>query len=191
MSIIKQFIILSIFSLTTLTVFSQDITADEPGFEGEIIFVNENNNSEELEFQTASSKTKRSVGAMVSGIGKIKSTVSVRGKESTTILPMQKAYYFVYNHGNNDMNPKKVAQLIRFKKKGKNRVAEIASVSLITGAQSSGDIDAIPFKGKKYNNSTTSYFMVVKNLAPGHYGWFVGEIVSNDVHLFSIEGYKK
>lgn len=185
----KKTFILILMCFWVLNFTAQNIIAEEPGFEGEIIYVDQDNNSEDLEYQTASVKTKASVGAMLTGIGKVKSRVSVRGKESSTILPWEKTYNFIYNHGNNTKNPKNIAQLVRFEKKGKNRVAEVASVSVTTGAQSSGDVETVPFKAKKYNDSEMSYLLVVKNLTPGHYGWFLGETDNNNVHLFSIEGY--
>ncbi len=169
--------------------YGQEINADEPGFEGEIVYTDIDGNTKDLEYQTASVKTKASVAAMLTGIGKVKSRVSVRGTESTTRLEQKQAYYFIYNHGDNGKNPKNLAQLVKFDKKGKNRVAEIASISVTTGAQSSGDITSIPFKGKKYNDSNVSYLLSVKNLEPGHYGWFLGDTENNNAHLFSIEGY--
>lgn len=180
-----------IICLIAITSFGQEINVDEPAFEGEIIYTDAEGNTQDLEFQTASIKTKASVGAMLTGIGKVKSRVSVRGNESSTILQQNQTYYFVYNHGNNAKNPKNLAQLIRFEKKGKNRVAEIASVSVTSGAQSSGDVTSIPFKGIKYNDSEVSYLLIVKNLEPGHYGWFLGEVETKNAHLFSVEGYKK
>tara|TARA_R110002012_G_scaffold163344_1_gene325728 strand:+ start:54 stop:617 length:564 start_codon:yes stop_codon:yes gene_type:complete len=183
----KTINLLLLFLSAPILVIGQQINVEEPSFEGEIIFASESGNSIELEYQTASVKTKASMGAMLTGIGKVKSRVSVRGKISTAILPKQNTYYFIYNHGNNSKNPKNLAQLVKFEKKGKNRVAEISSVSVTTGAQSSGDVESIAFKGKKYQDSDMSYLLIVKNLEPGHYGWFVGEEANNNVHLFSIE----
>lgn len=167
---------------------AQEVTIPEPEFEGEIAYAANDGTSKTLEFQTASTKTKASTGLMLTGIGKVKSRISVRGKVSPVIVPAQNKLNFVYNHGNNSTNPKNIISLIRFEKKGKNRVAEIASVSGTTGAQSSGDVDYIPFKAKKYGE--TSYLVVLSNLEPGHYGFFVGETENNNAHLFSIEGYE-
>ncbi len=182
----KNIHLLLIF-LFPILLLGQQVNVEEPSFEGEIIHASASNESVDLEYQTASVKTKASVGAMLTGIGKVKSRVSVRGKISTTILPQQSTYYFIYNHGDNSKNPKNLAQLIKFEKKGKNRVAEISSVSVTTGSQSSGDVESILFKGKKYQDSTMSYLLIVENLEPGHYGWFVGEVATNNVHLFTVE----
>ncbi len=173
--------------LFTSILNAQEVTIPEPDFEGEIAYAADDGTSKTLEFQTASVKTKASVGLQLTGIGKVKSRVSVRGKVSSVVVPKTNKLNFVYNHGSNTVNPKNLIQLVRFYKKGKNRVAEIASVSGTSGEVSTGDVDYIQFKSKKYGE--TSYLIVLSNLEPGHYGFFVGETENNNAHLFSVEGY--
>lgn len=174
------------FCLASICI-GQEITVAEPDFEGEIIYTSIEGDIQALEYQTASVKTKASVGLQLTGIGKVRQRVSVRGNQSTTILPANQTLHFVYNHGDNIKNPKNLIQLVRFYKKGKNRVAEIASVSGTSGEVSSGDIDFLTFGAKKYG--TLSYLVSVSNLEPGHYAFFVGEDENANAHLFSIDGF--
>jgi len=178
--------IVSLF-LTSSISFSQEISVAEPDFEGEIIYANPNGETQALEFQTASVKTKASIGMQLTGIGKVKQTVSVRGTQSTTVIPHDSILHFVYNHGSNRKNPRNFIQLVRFYKKGRNRVAEISTASATSGEVSSGDIDFISYKATKYGEA--SYLVTVTNLESGHYAFFVGEEESTNAHLFSIEGF--
>ena len=163
---------------------AQEITAPEPDFEGEIVFVNSDNEHQELEMLTTSTKTGQSVGRMVSGIGKVKARLIAKGKTSTTKIKKSDDLYFIYNHGDNSVLPSKIAQLIEFTPRKKHREYLISSSSNVSGQADTGVVNAIKFKGTKYGEG--SYLIKLSDLAPGEYGFFVGSVETYDAHFFTV-----
>ncbi len=179
----KGMILLITSILLGLNLNAQEITIDEPEFEGEIVFV-KNNEAFELDPVTTFSKSGQSAALMLTGMGKAKSKLVAKGKTSSLQIKQSDKLYFIYNHGDNSTNPRKVVQLLKFEIKGKNRIYVVSSSSSITGQTQSGVTDAIKFKAKKYGEG--SYLIVVSDLAPGEYGFFLGNSETYDGSFFTI-----
>ncbi len=179
----KKINLLLLILFTTYS-FSQEITADAPEFIGEIIYVDAENNTYELEMQTAALRTGKSVGRMVTGAGKVKAIVVVKGAHSPVEVKKSDKIHFIYNNGSNDISPRKVVQLLNFESKKKTREYLWANSSNITGQNTAGEMNLINFKGKKYGDS--SYLLIISDLAVGEYAFFLGETESRDAYLFSV-----
>jgi len=163
---------------------AQDITATEPDFEGEIVFVTSENKHQELEMVTTSIKSGQSVGRMISGVGKVKARIIAKGKTSTTKIKKNDVLYFIYNHGTNNIVPTKVIQLLEFKPRRKHREYLISSSSNVSGQTNTGVLDLVKFKGKKYGEG--SYLIKVSNLEPGEYAFFLGSEETFDGNFFTV-----
>lgn len=163
---------------------AQDINAPEPDFVGQIVHVSEDNAIQDLEMQVASYRQGASVGRMITGAGKVKGMIVAKGNHSPVEVKKANKIYFIYNHGNNEIIPTKVAQLLKFEAQKKTREYMLVNASNITGQTTTGELNLIPFKGKKYGNN--SYLIEVSDLEPGEYAFSLGEKESLEVHLFSI-----
>jgi hypothetical protein len=170
--------------LITSISIAQEITVAEPDFVGQIFFVDQNNETTDLETQTASIKTGKSVGRIVSGVGKVKMRVVVKGEHSDVKFKKSEKLNFIYNNGDNSILPTKVAGLVELIQRKKNREYLVASQSNVSGQTESNQLDWIKYKAKKYGES--SYLITFKDLPVGEYGFFLGEEDSNDMFLFSV-----
>ncbi|QHI39070.1 hypothetical protein IMCC3317_44710 [Kordia antarctica] len=176
-------ILLLALVISTVSI-AQEISAPEPDFEGEIVFVTSENKHQELEMVTTSVKRGQSVGRIISGIGKVKARVIAKGKTSTTKIKKSENLYFIYNHGSNNILPTKIIQLLEFKTRKKYREYLIASSSNVSGQTDTGVLDLIKFRGKKYGKG--SYLIKVSNLEPGEYAFFVGSEETQDGFFFTV-----
>ncbi|MBZ0327187.1 MAG: hypothetical protein K8F54_06240 [Altibacter sp.] len=180
----KSFLILFLLAATTF-VYSQDISIPEPEFIGEIVYVASDNNPVDLEMQTASIRSGKSVGRMVTGAGKNKVLVVVKGAKSPVRIKKSDTIYFVYNNGSNDITPRKVIQLLEFESEKKTREYLFANSSNLTGQTTQGELNLINYKAKKYGE--TSYLIIVSNLPVGEYAFFLGDEESRDAYLFGVD----
>ncbi|MBK5213583.1 MAG: hypothetical protein JJE55_07995 [Flavobacteriaceae bacterium] len=181
----KNLILFSIF----LSVFAQFASAQvinipEPEFIGQIVYVNDENIPQDLEMQTATYRQGASAGRMITGVGKVKGMVVVKGNHSPMEIKKTDVIHFVYNNGDNSIVPTKVAQLLRFTPEKKTREYMYINASNVTGQTTAGELNLISYKGKKYGEN--SYLIEVSNLDVGEYAFFLGEKESRDAYLFSV-----
>jgi hypothetical protein len=182
----KKDYLFTLLCVTTLSpLLAQNLKVAEPEFSGNAVYVDGANSEFGLPLETMNSSRKTKAGASVYlvGAGKIHTDISVKGTTSGLKIKEQEKIQFIYKAENNTVNPKEIIQLIRFRVKGKNRVAEIASIGTFTGA-SSGDLGYINFQATKYG--TSSYLITVSNLTPGEYGFSFGKETTKLVHMFNI-----
>ena len=164
--------------------YAQEITADEPEFIGEILYVDAENNTKELEMQTASLRTGKSVGRMVTGAGKVKAIVVIKGASSPVKIEKADELYFIYNNGVNTHNPRNLIQLLKFDSKNDTREYLYSNSSNLTGKTTTAELDLVNFKASKYGES--SYLVKFSDLDVGEYAFFLGEKESRDAYLFSV-----
>ena len=165
--------------------FSQEVTVAEPEFEGQIFYVN-NNEPMDLEENMYYAKKGQSVGRMVSGIGKVKLRLVVKGNSSPAKINKQDKIYFVCNYnGSNKTLPSKIIECLKFTPRKKTREYLIGSSSNVSGQTTGGQLVLEKFKAKKYGES--SYLIEFKNLDIGEYGFSIGGKESGkQVYMFSI-----
>lgn len=183
MSFTKKLIIIFLITINTYAL-SQEITVPEPEFIGQIIHVDKDNNTQDLEMQTAAYRQGASVGRMITGAGKVKGIVVVKGNHSPVEIKKTDKVSFIYNNGDNNIMPTKVVQLLKFIAEKKTREYLYVNASNITGQTTTGELNLITFRGKKYGEG--SYLIEVPNLEVGEYAFFLGDTESRDAYLFSI-----
>lgn len=181
----KKTILLFLTLITTCNFYSQEITVEEPEFEGQIFYV-DNNNPVDLEETTYYIKKGQSIGRMISGIGKVKARIIVDGKTSTTKIPKQEKISFVCNYNSSNKTlPSKVIECLKFDQRKKTREYLVSSVSNVSGQNTSSQFKFEKFKGKKYGKH--SYLVEFTNLEPGEYGFSIGGKDSGrQMYMFTI-----
>ncbi len=182
MKTIYTLVLLSVF--TGMVSYSQKINAPEPDFIGQIVHVDNENQTRDLEMQTATYRQGASVGRMITGAGKVKGMVVVKGNHSPVEIKKAENVFFIYNNGDNSIVPTKIAQLLKFTPEKRTREYLYNNSSNLTGQTTAGELNLIPFQGKKYGEN--SYLINVSNLEVGEYAFFLGEKESRDAYLFSI-----
>ncbi len=181
----KKIISSLLLLLIVLTGFSQKITVAEPDFEGQIFYV-ENNASLDLEENMYYSKKGKSIGRMVSGIGKVKARLVVDGNSSPVKITKKEKLYFVCNYnGSNKTLPSKIIECLKFKPEKNTREYLIATSSNVSGQTNNSQLILEKFKAKKYGEH--SYLIVFTNLAVGEYGFSIGGKNSGkQLYMFSV-----
>lgn len=177
-------IIILLNLLFSIVLLAQEKKIVEPEFVGQIFYLDKKNNPVELEFQTCAVKTGQSVGRMISGIGKVKARLVVKGKQSSTIIKKSEIVTFIYNNGDNTVVPTKVAGLLQFEINGDTRQYVVSNTSNVSGQSTSMDLYYVKYQAKKFGKG--SYLLSFTNLPVGEYAFFLGEKDSNDAYLFSI-----
>lgn len=180
----KRLLLTLLIGIWVQFAIAQEINIPEPEFIGQIVFVDNENNTKDLEMQTATYRQGASAGRMITGVGKVKGMVVVKGNHSPVELQKSDIIHFVYNNGENSIVPTKVVQLLRFTPEKRTREYMYINASNVTGQTTAGELNLIPFKGKKYGEN--SYLIEVSNLDVGEYAFFLGDKESRDAYLFSV-----
>ncbi|MDP2692581.1 MAG: hypothetical protein Q8O88_02990 [bacterium] len=184
MSFFKNLICLIILLIGANNI-AQEITVAEPEFEGQIFYV-DNNTQVDLEDNVYSSKQGSSVGRMISGIGKVKATIVVKGNTSPVQLKKKENMFFICNYnGTNATLPTKIIETLKFEKKRETREYVVASSSNVSGQTEGGVVDFVKFQAQKYGNH--SYLVEFVDLRPGEYGFSIGgEDSGKNVYMFTV-----
>jgi hypothetical protein len=181
----KKTVLTLFLSAITIASFSQEITVAEPDFDGQIFYV-DNNEPVDLEETVYYSKKGKSVGRMISGVGKVKARLVVDGKTSPVKITKKEKIYFVVNYDSSNRTlPSKVIECLKFEQGKKTREYLVASVSNVSGQNTSAQLKFEKFKGKKYGEY--SYLVEFTNLEVGEYGFSIGGKNSGkQLYMFTI-----
>ncbi|MDR2916259.1 MAG: hypothetical protein LBV74_15780 [Tannerella sp.] len=170
------------------TVFSQDVKIAEPEFIGVVLYVNDTiGTGVKLEQQTAFVTTKSNAASYVPFArvvaGKAKSKNAVNGSSSPVKIDKREKIRFIIKAANNSTDPTTIINIFKLTREKDQRTIELASAGTFGGVKT-GDIEYIPFNGKKYGNS--SYLIEIDAMEQGEYAITLAE--RRDLfHLFCIE----
>ncbi|MFI5186262.1 MAG: hypothetical protein ACHQF0_06025 [Chitinophagales bacterium] len=160
------FIIITLISKNS----SSQTTVNEPEFAGEAVVLKKDSSTQILEKQTVQTKTKAGAGLYLTGLGKVKTKITVEGCCSSLRLKNNEALTFIVRAVDNVTDPLAVITIFRFESSKKERKAEIASVGTFSGA-SQNNLDMVSFKAKKFG--TSSYLLKIEPQKAGEYGIIV------------------
>lgn len=111
-------------------------------------------------------KTSASAGRLIVGIGNVRRKAVIKNGRSTTQIQPNDVITLVVRCMDNASDPTSFIQVVKFEEKKKERKTELANVNWL-GNVSEGNMNFIPFTGKRYGNS--SYILTFE--APeGEYG---------------------
>ena len=158
-----------LFSLTTI--FAQRVTVPEPEFADQTYLLTSDTTYKLLPRETGVIKTKAGASLYLTGIGKVKTRLTLPGKSSNISYPTGQVR-FIIKAANNDTDPSSFINIFPFEIKGKERRAQLAEAGTFS-ATKSNSLGQIDFKAKKYGES--SYYIVIDNLQPGEYGINLGD----------------
>lgn len=115
---------------------------------------------------TAQIKTSNSAGLIIVGIGNTRSKIVIKGKQSTTQIPMTDVVQLIVKCKDNESDPSSFIQIVKFEEKKKERKAELANVNWL-GNVSEGNMKFMPFNADVYGK--TSYILEMP-VEEGEYG---------------------
>lgn len=160
----KLFCLLSI-SLLGWSVSAQNI--EEPEFIGESILVRGDNSTTPLEKDLSQGRTVASTGLLLTGIGKVRHQIQVRGCCASVKFAKGDDVRIIVRGKDNLSDPLSIIKIFRFETKKKYRRAELSSLSSF-GSTKDNNLDYVSFVGKKFGSS--SYILKLSSIEPGEYG---------------------
>ncbi|MDR2292242.1 MAG: hypothetical protein LBE11_02050 [Prevotellaceae bacterium] len=160
-------ILLTIICCISVCLFSYAQEVEEPDFAGEVLLLKNGESVGILEKNTVQIKTKAGASIYLTGIGSVKSRITVEGCCAKTTVKSSDDFKFVIKAVDNNTDPIAVISIFKFEEKKKERRAEVSSASTFGGG-SSNNLNYVTFSAKKYG--TSSYLITLNEKQAGQYG---------------------
>ncbi len=153
------------------------VSIAEPEFIGQIIALTTDSTGILLGKESGQVKTKAGASVYLTGIGSVKTRITLEGAKAKVQLPKADEIRLVIRCVDNQSDPLSIISVTSFEVKKDQRRAEIAKANTF-GGSSSNTMDTIDFNAKKYGES--SYLVVLSNLQAGEYGIMVSNPNAQD-----------
>lgn len=158
--------------IATIGVRSQNITVAEPEFSDETLLLTSDSTSIKLPRENASINTKASASMYLFEIGKIKSRVTLQGKESSAQVPHTPVIRLIVKAQDNNTDPHSFINIFKFDLKKSERRIQISETGTFSGSKKNS-LAKIDYQAEKYGES--SYLLTIQDLAEGEYGISLGD----------------
>ncbi|MFW5700674.1 MAG: hypothetical protein ACOCWM_03205 [Cyclobacteriaceae bacterium] len=179
----KTLLTTSLFLSTSILLYSQEFTVEEPEFINSVYVVKADGSTQRLEKAIPSQLTKRTVAGMLLETYDTNDFMQIQGNESSVKVKPMEQYKLIVRTYSNDIDPVEQISIVKMQSTRNNRVIKTTSNGLF-GAYSSNDMDYIPYSGTKYGES--SYLLSIdKNLEPGNYAVMIRN-VSDVLNVFEV-----
>lgn len=151
---------------------AQEFTVQEPEFAEETLLLTSNSEGVKLNRENGTIKTKAGASLYLTGIGKVKSRLTLKGTESISKAKGASTTYLIIKAADNKTDPNSFINIFKFEVKGKERRYLLAEVGTLSKAESN-NLSNIEYKAKKYGES--SYLIILEDLTAGEYGIILGD----------------
>ena len=168
----KRFLLTSVVAVMAFSAMAQQVSVEEPEFAEQSLVLTSDSTFVMLPRESASLKAKASASLYLTGIGKVKSRITLKGENSNVVVKQAPAIRLIVKASDNKTDPKSFISFFKFEVKTNKRQALVAEVGTFTGA-SENSLSNIDFNAKKYGES--SYLISLDNLEPGEYGLLLGD----------------
>ncbi len=166
----KVLFILSFFVVSICA--KAQVTVAEPEFAEQVLVLTSDSEGTLLPRESGAIKTKAAASLYLTGIGKVKSRITLNGPTSQVKVANTGVTRLIVRAIDNNTDPKSFISVFKFEAKSKKRQAQIAEVGTFTGS-SVNSLSNIDFNAKKYGES--SYLIVIDGLDSGEYGILLGD----------------
>lgn len=148
------------------------VSVTEPEFAEQVLVLKSDSEGILLPRESGSIKAKAAASLYLTGIGKVKSRITLSGNASDVKIAKSSITRFIVKGADNKTDPKSFVSFFKFEVKKNKRQAQIAEVGTFSGS-SVNSLSNIDFQAKKYGES--SYLIVIDNLESGEYGIVLGD----------------
>ena len=156
-----------------LNVSAQEVTVAEPEFADETLLLVSNSEGALLKRENGTIKTKAGASLFLTGIGKIKSRLTLAGAQSINTARGSSTTRLIIKAKDNATDPNSFINIFKFEiYNKKERRYQLAEVGTLSKAETN-NLSSIDFKAKKYGES--SYLIQIDDLTPGEYGIVIGD----------------
>ena len=167
----KVFFTLMMSMFLSMSINAQ-VTVTEPDFAEQTLLLTSDNQGVLLDRENGSVKTKAGASLYLTGIGKIKSRLTLKGITSTSSVQGGKTTRLIIKAKDNETDPNSFISIFRFEVKGKERRYQLAETRTLSKTETN-NLSSIEYNTKKYGQS--SYLIIMNDLTPGEYGIIIGD----------------
>ena len=169
----KKLFISLIVALTSVTgTMAQSIKVPEPEFAEETLLLTSNSQGVKLSRENGTIKTKAGASLYLTGIGKVKSRLTLKGIKSTSKAVGGSTTRLIIKAADNKTDPNSFISVFKFEVKGKERRYQLAEAGTLSKTESN-NLSSVEYNAKKYGES--SYYIVLEGLTAGEYGIVIGD----------------
>lgn len=151
---------------------AQGISVQEPEFAEETLLLTSDSEGVKLSRESATIKTKAGASLYLTGIGKVKSRLTLKGRESASKVKGASTTRLIIKAEDNKTDPNSFINIFKFEIKKNERRYLLAEVGTLSKAESN-NLASVEYKAKKYGES--SYLIILEDLTPGEYGIILGD----------------
>ena len=169
----KKLFLSLIVALTSVTgMMAQSIKVAEPEFAEETLLLTSDSKGVKLSRENGTIKTKAGASLYLTGIGKVKSRLTLKGIKSTSKAVGGSTTRLIIKAADNKTDPNSFISVFKFEVKGKERRYQLAETGTLSKTESN-NLSSVEYKAKKYGES--SYYIVLEDLTAGEYGIVIGD----------------
>ena len=169
----KKLFISLIVALTSVTgTMAQSIKVAEPEFAEETLLLTSNSQGVKLSRENGTIKTKAGASLYLTGSGKVKSRLTLKGIKSTSKAVGGSTTRLIIKAADNKTDPNSFISVFKFEVKGKERRYQLAEAGTLSKTESN-NLSSVEYNAKKYGES--SYYIVLEGLTAGEYGIVIGD----------------
>ena len=169
----KKLFISLIVALTSVTgMMAQSIKVAEPEFAEETLLLTSDSKGVKLSRENGTIKTKAGASLYLTGIGKVKSRLTLKGVKSTSKAVGGSTTRLIIKAADNKTDPNSFISVFKFEVKGKERRYQLAEAGTLSKTESN-NLSSVEYNAKKYGES--SYYIVLEGLTAGEYGIVIGD----------------
>lgn len=148
------------------------VTVVEPEFSEETLLLTSDSVGVLLKRENGYIKTKAGASLYLTGIGKVKSRITLEGTKSVNELKARPNTRLIIKSKDNSTDPNSFINVFKFEIYKKERRYQLAEVGTLS-ATKTNNLSSVDFKAKKYGES--SYLLQLEDLTPGEYGIIIGD----------------
>lgn len=169
----KKLLLSLLLVLTYVTsMTAQNVTVEEPEFAEKTLLLTSDSQGVKLSRENGTIKAKAGASLYLTGIGKVKSRLTLKGIKSTSKAVGGPTTRLIVKAADNKTDPDSFISIFKFEIKGKERRYLLAETGTLSKTESN-NLSSVDYKAKKYGES--SYYIVLEDLTPGEYGIVIGD----------------
>jgi len=167
----RIFFTLMMSLLISISVDAQ-VTVSEPDFAEQTLLLTSDSTGALLDRENGTIKTKAGASLYLTGIGKVKSRLTLKGVASSSTAKGDKATRLIVKAKDNTTDPNSFINIFKFEIKGKERRYQLAETGTLSKTETN-NLSSVEYNAKKYGKN--SYLIIMNNLTPGEYGIVFGD----------------
>jgi len=167
----RIFFTLMMSLLISISVDAQ-VTVSEPDFAEQTLLLTSDSTGVLLDRENGTIKTKAGASLYLTGIGKVKSRLTLKGVASSSTAKGDKATRLIVKAKDNTTDPNSFINIFKFEIKGKERRYQLAETGTLSKTETN-NLSSVEYNAKKYGKN--SYLIIMNNLTPGEYGIVFGD----------------